>query len=247
MGYDQEAKGKLNITVAGFTCDDGSPATPARLSLSYDLRLHETLDAPWPPGAVCPYLPGDPVNDNGCADALFVTNNSNVTSNQFKCMVGGKEKTYNVIVLGFTQKTATKGCTAWAGNGLGVLISPEGTSNAACLWAMVGDSVPSAITLNSFEATPAPDGVDLYWHTAFETDNLGFNLYRSENLLFEDAIKLNDEMIPSLVPPGSTFGAEYTFKDETAQPYREYFYWLEDVDVNGTLTQTDPIFGYWDE
>jgi hypothetical protein len=100
----------------------------------------------------------------------------------------------------------------------------------------------TAVTLASFNA--AADGVGairLDWTTASEIDNLGFNVYRAEAA---DAgggrLQLNGALIPAQ-NPGSAVGAAYSFVDETARPGVTYYYWLEDVDVNGAATLHGPV------
>jgi hypothetical protein len=46
-------------------------------------------------------------------------------------------------------------------------------------------------------------------------------------------------MIPA--HPGSTQGYSYSWTDTTALPDRTYFYWLEDLDINGVASMTGPI------
>jgi hypothetical protein len=73
----------------------------------------------------------------------------------------------------------------------------------------------------------------LTWTTETETNNAGFNLYRSES---EDGayIKLNDSLIPS--KGSSTQGASYEFIDTNVQNRKTYYYKLEDIDTNGNST-----------
>jgi len=103
-------------------------------------------------------------------------------------------------------------------------------------------SEPTAVELARFEAWP--EGlrtVHVQWETAQELDNLGFNLYRS-NTRLGPKLKLNREMIPSNVPPGSPFGAVYDWIDTfRLRPGRAYFYWLEDVDLYGRTTLHGPV------
>lgn len=127
----------------------------------------------------------------------------------------------------------------------GLMISEEDHTNSVAIWARVGPVKPTAVDMNFFEANGAEESIVLSWQTAFETDNIGFNVYRSETLIREDAVQLNQEMIKSLVPPGSTFGADYLFVDTTAKPYTTYFYWLEDFDVNGEVTSHGPVRAEW--
>ena len=81
-----------------------------------------------------------------------------------------------------------------------------------------------------FNAEPGEGVITLQWATATERDNYGFNLYRATSEDGERTL-LNAELIPSLVAPGSPFGAEYEFVDSTAEAGVQYYYWLEDVDI----------------
>lgn len=92
---------------------------------------------------------------------------------------------------------------------------------------------PTYVDLISFTAIVQGQAIVLNWETATETDNSGFNLYRATSLDGERT-KLNAELIPSAVPPGSTFGAAYEFVDDGVAPGVQYFYWLEDVDLAGS-------------
>lgn len=98
---------------------------------------------------------------------------------------------------------------------------------------------PTAITLASFEAVPQADGILVTWETALELDNVGFNLYRS-TAVNGDYIRLNDTLIPSQAP-GSVLGAVYTWLDTDISPDQTYYYKLEDIDVHGASTLTEPV------
>jgi hypothetical protein len=104
----------------------------------------------------------------------------------------------------------------------------------------------TAISLISFEAAwlPAGDargaGVELDWQTASETGNAGFNLYRGTSAQ-GPWTPLNQSLIPSQVPAGSSGGATYEWIDAQAQPGLIYFYLLEDVDAAGVATQHEPV------
>ncbi len=95
-----------------------------------------------------------------------------------------------------------------------------------------------AVELNDFRATPQSDSVLLEWETASETNNLGFNLYRSTTP-DEVGEKLNGELIPSQAP-GSGQGANYEFVDHSGTGGSTYYYHLEDVDLDGTATMHGP-------
>ena len=127
---------------------------------------------------------------------------------------------------------------------------PETISNTACVDGFEVDPVPeddcddadvaTAVELLSFTATGDRRSIVLNWETASEIDNLGFNVYRAE-AVDGHRIKINAELIPSQVPPGSPYGATYEFRDLAVGPHRTYLYWLEDVDIYGNTQLHGPV------
>jgi hypothetical protein len=87
------------------------------------------------------------------------------------------------------------------------------------------------VTLSTFTAISIDSGIMLKWRTESEIDNIGFNIYRSEKTDAE-FIKINDEMIPGA--GNSAMPNDYQFTDKTTIKGREYYYYLENVDVAGT-------------
>jgi hypothetical protein len=118
-----------------------------------------------------------------------------------------------VICGGSTAVTLTNFAAQWTGGG-----------------AAIGPSAGSS---------SAPT-VKITWETATEVNNLGFNIYRSDSQ-GGPWTKLNANLIPSQVPPGSPVGASYEYTDSKVVAGTTYFYLLEDVDSNGTATQHGPI------
>ena len=53
-------------------------------------------------------------------------------------------------------------------------------------------------------------------------------------------MKLNQYVIPSQAP-GGTDGFAYTYNDFGITSGVNYYYWLEDVDLNGTVTRHGPV------
>ncbi len=116
---------------------------------------------------------------------------------------------------------------------------PEsGTQNNRFGWGRINLSVPTAIDLARFEAKAQAGAVLLEWETATELDNLGFNLLRARAA---DGIRsqLNAALIPAQ-NPGSVMGATYSFLDQSVEANTTYYYWLEDVGVNGLVTLHGP-------
>jgi hypothetical protein len=99
---------------------------------------------------------------------------------------------------------------------------------------------PTAVELLWFNARPEGRVIMVRWETASEIDNVGFNLYRATSLEGEKA-RLNGELIPSKVPPGSTIGASYEWQDSRVVAGTVYYYWLEDVDIYGRATLHGPV------
>ena len=97
---------------------------------------------------------------------------------------------------------------------------------------------PTVINLSSFTATPKAGKVILQWNTESETDNAGFNIYRSESENGE-YIKINDSLIPA--QGSSTQGASYEFIDTDVKNRKTYYYKLEDIDLNGVSTFHGPV------
>ena len=105
---------------------------------------------------------------------------------------------------------------------------------------MITDMIVTEVELLYFNAQPGSSAITLQWATATERDNYVFNLYRATSEEGERT-RLNEELIPSLVAPGSPYGAEYEFVDSTAEAGVQYFYWLEDVDIYMKSTFHGPV------
>jgi hypothetical protein len=99
-------------------------------------------------------------------------------------------------------------------------------------------SVPTAITLASFEAKPGSNSVTLAWTTETEIDNAGFNILRAEA---ENGpyVKINTAVIPAMA--GAAQGAVYQFIDTTAKNRTTYYYKLQDIGLDGSITDHGPV------
>lgn len=110
-------------------------------------------------------------------------------------------------------------------------VTSNNTSTATCN--------PSAVSIISFDAENQEDGILLTWETAEELNNLGFNLYRAEDLQ-GPKVQVNSKLIPSQ-NPGGTSGAVYEFLDRQVVAGKNYYYWLEDIDFRLLSTLYGPI------
>ena len=97
-----------------------------------------------------------------------------------------------------------------------------------------------AVTLADFSAVQQGDAVLVTWETNSELNNRGFNLYRGSSDAGPDR-QLNETLIPSQ-SQGNPGGFVYTWEDRAdLVAGTTYFYWVEDVDVNGVATRHGPV------
>ena len=154
------------------------------------------------------------------------------------------KKTFTLALVGFmplaSADSSCDGMTYNAASSVGVFVSQERATNCGCLYGMITQSTVTSIYLTSFTAEGVEGGINVLWETANESDNLGFNLYRSDSM-DGDRILLNGELLPTNVPPGSPFGASYSFLDATVETGIAYYYWLEDIDLAGEPGLHGPI------
>lgn len=103
----------------------------------------------------------------------------------------------------------------------------------------LSNSQPTLVGLADFQALSYERGVWLWWRTASEVGNAGFNLYRSENRN-GPYTRLNDSLIPGLLY--SVTGKVYWYLDSDVFGGTTYYYKLEDVDCFGNKTQHGPVW-----
>jgi hypothetical protein len=100
---------------------------------------------------------------------------------------------------------------------------------------------PTAVTLVALTAVADAQGnVTIAWETAVETDNAGFNIYRSPLPEFDpvSANRINPELIAAQGSLGQ--GASYAFVETGVIP-GNWYYTLEDVDLSGVATLHGPV------
>lgn len=230
----------LDITITNIQCE--APilipdlAIPPDVTFNYNFVLDETSNT-----APCAYTT-DPAGP-ACADAIFIAQDASPA--YFTCMAPGTPPVtveFTVAIMGFNPLDAEGECPDEYDPALsqGAFISNEGTSNCACFYGVFTDYAPTAVDLLSFTGTRIADGILLEWQTSDEIDNLGFNLYRATSES-GTKVKLNVDLIPTNMMPGSLVGGSYSFEDFTATTIETYFYWLEDVEASGTTTMHGPV------
>jgi len=99
---------------------------------------------------------------------------------------------------------------------------------------------PLPVELSSFTVSFTDGNSILNWATQSESNNSGWNIYRSETENFEESFQVNNDPIPGA---GTTFEpTNYSFVDE--YPVTEnttYRYWLESRDYSGATDNYGPI------
>lgn len=98
---------------------------------------------------------------------------------------------------------------------------------------------PTAIDLISFKAFPSRDGVQVEWVTGSERETWGFHLLRSSDTLRSNAVRITPELI--LGQGRASQGASYAWLDSTAEAGVEYYYWLEEHELDGGLRYYGPV------
>ncbi len=103
-----------------------------------------------------------------------------------------------------------------------------------------GGESPLPVTLSSFTAAYISDLPIINWVTQSETDNIGWNVYRSNSYNFGQAFMLNLETIPG---NGTTSQPSfYSFVDEyEVFESFTYWYWLESISGSGETESYGPV------
>ena len=91
-----------------------------------------------------------------------------------------------------------------------------------------------------FHAERIETGILLTWQTSTEINQEGFNLYRNTGENFEHADLLNPDLIQSQ-DTDKEQGFFYEVLDTEIETNTTYYYWLEQVESNDTITLLGPI------
>ena len=96
------------------------------------------------------------------------------------------------------------------------------------------------VTLSSFTAalTSTFDSVTLNWEVESEHDHLGYNVLRSSDGNLDSAVKVNSIIIATDNETGGA--ASYNYRDTEIEQDYTYSYWLESIDLDGTVSMYGP-------
>lgn len=102
-------------------------------------------------------------------------------------------------------------------------------------FAIIMDDVAVPVELIGFHAQRSEDAAYITWSTANEMDCFGFHILRSSTI-DQSAARAVSNLIPGA---GTTTQQQYYHWWDREIPAGDIFYWLEEIDTNGT----DQIFG----
>lgn len=105
-------------------------------------------------------------------------------------------------------------------------------------------AVSASVGLTAFFTQAGDDEITIIWETESETQNSGYNVYRttenvSEFTLIVDKVRVNSRPIAPL----GELGGRYELVDESPMVNTTYYYWLEDIDTNGNASRHGPALG----
>jgi hypothetical protein len=101
-------------------------------------------------------------------------------------------------------------------------------------------NTPTAIDLIAFTASTYDTGTLIEWRTGFESENLGFRIYRDEA---GKRTVINSQLVAgSALVAGSTLGADYAWWDGEAVNSKHAAYWLEDIDLKNGSSWHGPFY-----
>jgi len=101
------------------------------------------------------------------------------------------------------------------------------------------DDNPLPVTLSSFTAIQTEaDFAQINWTTQSESDLSGYNIYRNIENHNESSTKVNTELIQGT---NTSDEQNYNFLDCSVEVATEYYYWLESVELSGTIELFGPI------
>jgi len=236
---------EFSITLTSITVAD---ATGAQDVLSLEGVTSTLTFNQAPPAPVLGEGPADPVTGN--STDLTITN-----------LAGGESIVYTITVTGGSAaavSVAGQSGTATAGSPLTVTISSASAgSESITLEGSGGNSTVSiAATVDGADAgtasvvfsqlSPAElaffggeiveEAIVLDWTTVSQTNNAGWRVFRSED-------GVTYAPVSELIPGAGTTDAvlPYQFTDETVPAVELVYYRLEQVDLDGRITQTSPI------
>ncbi len=129
----------------------------------------------------------------------------------------------------------------WYEGGISTFDVSSKVNATNCTVTLSGSATP--VSLIEFYATPFNNAVELNWKTSLEIDHLGFNVYRKSSLNNE-LVQINSSLIRSM---GIGHEGVYQFSDWNVENSISYYYYIEDVAVNGDTRLHGPVMARPDD
>lgn len=236
----------VNSTFSGNTAGSGGGGG---LNLAGSTTVENTIIANSPSGGDCVGIAAagsinNLIEDSGNACGLINGSNGNIvgTDPNLSALANNGGPTQTMALLtgsAAIDAGADAVCSAAPVSNLDQrsYVRPAGVH--CDIGAYEANALPLAVTLASFDAAAHADHVLVTWETVSEMDNAGFNLYRTTTADPPAAADLL-AYVPSQ-GPGSTQGFLYSYQDYDVTAGQAYWYWLEDVDLNGATTLHGPV------
>jgi len=101
-----------------------------------------------------------------------------------------------------------------------------------------GNDPTLPVTLSHFSATmTAENYVQLTWVSQTETNALGYNVFRSDSDNLDSAMQIS----PLIAATNTSFAQTYVYVDKELMENGTYYYWLQNVDLDGTFAFHGPV------
>lgn len=105
-------------------------------------------------------------------------------------------------------------------------------------WTISEEEPPLPVELSSFTANSVLNGVmKVEWTTQSETGVLGYYVYRANS----DVLSSSQAISPLLAATNSSQEVRYNYLDTEITGYGTYYYWLQNIDFDGTDSFHGPV------
>jgi len=120
------------------------------------------------------------------------------------------------------------------------LIKIEGISDFSdWILSSAEDDISLPVVISLFKAKSEKNKIKLTWTTESEINNIGFNVYKTEDGYDSLYYQLNSKIIKGA--GNSSEKREYKFIDNKVEYGKNYWYKLESIDYNGNSEFSEPI------